>query len=170
MYSATLSLTSALYEVGGQRHAPAALRPGKSSGTHCIGGWVGPRAGLDGCGKSHPIPGSDPRTIQPVASRYTDCAIPAPNQYGSGLKCTHTCTKTMKKKKNTEHVTCRGSACGTGEHKENGKPTAALDPLPFQIPSPLSMLFVVLVTENSFSSFARQTSRYIMSSGWKRLI
>jgi hypothetical protein len=23
-------------------------------GTHCIGGWVGPRAGLDGCGKSRP--------------------------------------------------------------------------------------------------------------------
>ena len=31
------------------------------SGTHCTGGWVGPRAGLDGCGKYHPhrdsIPG-----------------------------------------------------------------------------------------------------------------
>ena len=36
-------------EVGGQRHAPAALLPGKRPGTHCIGGWVGPRAGLDGC-------------------------------------------------------------------------------------------------------------------------
>jgi hypothetical protein len=23
-------------------------------GTHCIGGWVGPRAGLDGCGKCRP--------------------------------------------------------------------------------------------------------------------
>ena len=23
-------------------------------GTLCIGGWVGPRAGLDGCGKSRP--------------------------------------------------------------------------------------------------------------------
>jgi len=38
--------------VGGQRHAPAVLRPGKKPGTHCIGGWVGPRAGLDECGKS----------------------------------------------------------------------------------------------------------------------
>ena len=44
-------------------------------GTHCIGGWVGPRAGLDGCGKPHPTPGFDPRTVQPVASRYTDRAI-----------------------------------------------------------------------------------------------
>jgi hypothetical protein len=29
-YSTTLSLTSALHEVGGQRHAPAALTPGKT--------------------------------------------------------------------------------------------------------------------------------------------
>jgi hypothetical protein len=40
--------------VGGQLHVPAALPPGKRPGTHCIGGWVGPRAGLDGCGKSRP--------------------------------------------------------------------------------------------------------------------
>jgi len=38
--------------VGGQRHAPAALPPGKGPGTHCVGGWMGHRAGLDGCGKS----------------------------------------------------------------------------------------------------------------------
>jgi hypothetical protein len=35
--------------VGSQRHAPAALPPGKTPGTHCIGGWVGPMVGLDGC-------------------------------------------------------------------------------------------------------------------------
>jgi hypothetical protein len=40
--------------VGGQLHAPAALPPGKRPGTYCIGGWVGPRAGLDGCEKSRP--------------------------------------------------------------------------------------------------------------------
>jgi len=34
--------------VSGQRHAPALLYPqGNDPGTHCIGGWVGPRAGLD---------------------------------------------------------------------------------------------------------------------------
>ena len=37
-HSSTLSLTSALGGVGGQRHAPAALPPGKRPGTHCIGG------------------------------------------------------------------------------------------------------------------------------------
>jgi len=45
----------------GQCHALATLPPGKRPGTHCIGGWVGPRTGLDGCRKSHPywdsIPG-----------------------------------------------------------------------------------------------------------------
>jgi hypothetical protein len=38
--------------VAGKRHAPAALPPGKRPAPHCTGGWVGPRAGLDGCGKS----------------------------------------------------------------------------------------------------------------------
>jgi hypothetical protein len=43
----------------------------ENSGTNCIGGWVGSRAGLDGCGKCRPK-GFDPRTVQPVASHYTD--------------------------------------------------------------------------------------------------
>ena len=36
MHSYTLSLTSALDGVRSQRHAPAALPPGKRPGTHCI--------------------------------------------------------------------------------------------------------------------------------------
>ena len=35
---------------------------------------MGLRVGLDRCGKSRPPPGFDPRTVQPVASRYTDYA------------------------------------------------------------------------------------------------
>jgi hypothetical protein len=38
--------------VGGKRHAPAALPPGKRLHSHCIGGWVGPGVGLDRYGKS----------------------------------------------------------------------------------------------------------------------
>jgi hypothetical protein len=61
-YSSALSVTSMLDAVRGQRHASAALPLGKRPGTHCIGGWVGLRAGMDGCGKSRPhrdsIPGS----------------------------------------------------------------------------------------------------------------
>ena len=41
---------------------------------------MGPRAGLDRCGKSRPPPGFDPRTVQPVASRYIDYAtLPTAN-------------------------------------------------------------------------------------------
>jgi hypothetical protein len=36
---------------------------------------VGPRAGVDGCGKFYPSLGFDPQTVQSVASRYTDCAM-----------------------------------------------------------------------------------------------
>ena len=51
---------------------PRPLYPREGPDTHCVLGWVGLRAGLDGCGKSRPPPGFDPRTVQPVAIRYTD--------------------------------------------------------------------------------------------------
>ena len=66
--------------VGGHRHAPAALPPG-NTGTHRIGGWLGPRAGLNWCGKSRPT-GIRSRTVELVASRYTDCAIPPTTRRG----------------------------------------------------------------------------------------
>ena len=57
--------------VGGQRHAPAALVPGKTryplyrrlGGPQGRSGWML---------KISTQPGFDPRTIQAVASRYTD--------------------------------------------------------------------------------------------------
>ena len=55
----------------GEGSASTRPLPRERPGTHRAGGWVGPRAGLDRCGKSRPIPGFDPRTVQPVASRYT---------------------------------------------------------------------------------------------------
>ena len=61
--------------VGGQRHAPVAY-PWERPGTHCTGGWVGPRVFWTGAENLAP-PGFDPRTVQPVASRYTDCVIRA---------------------------------------------------------------------------------------------
>ena len=39
--------------------------------THHTGGRVGPRTIVDGCGKSDSTMGFDPRTVQPVASRYS---------------------------------------------------------------------------------------------------
>jgi hypothetical protein len=53
---------------------PDRALPRERPGTHCTGGWVGPRAGLDRFGKSRPPPGFDPQTFQPVGSRYTDYA------------------------------------------------------------------------------------------------
>ena len=46
--------TETLGGVGGQGHAPVALPSGKTLRpcNHCIGGWVCPRVGRDGYGKS----------------------------------------------------------------------------------------------------------------------
>ena len=56
--------------VGGQRHALAAFTPGERPGTHCTGVWVGPRSGLDGCGKSRPHRDSIPRPSSRSESLY----------------------------------------------------------------------------------------------------
>ena len=45
---------------------PRPLYHRERPGTDSTGGWVGPTAGLDRCGKSRP------RTVQPVASHYTE--------------------------------------------------------------------------------------------------
>jgi hypothetical protein len=52
-YGYTLSLTSALDGVGGQRHVSATLTPGNTR-YPLSRRWVGPRAGLDRCGKFRP--------------------------------------------------------------------------------------------------------------------
>jgi hypothetical protein len=57
--------------VGGQRHAPAALPPCWRPGTHCMGGWVGPRAGLDGCGK-YPKEPAVPITCRKPCEKQND--------------------------------------------------------------------------------------------------
>jgi hypothetical protein len=62
--------------VGGQRHAPAASFPGKGSGAHYTGSWVGPRVCLDGC-ENIASTGNRSQIVQPLASRCTDYAIPA---------------------------------------------------------------------------------------------
>ena len=70
---------------------PRPLCPQETAGIHCIGGWVGLRAGLDRSGKSRPPSGFDPRTAQPVASRYTYCAIPAVGNKEGHIKFVSTC-------------------------------------------------------------------------------
>ena len=74
-YSSTLSLTCARNEVGGQRNVPAALLLGKTKYPFYRrpGGSQG-RSGR--VRKIAPPPGCDSRTVQPMASRYTYCAMP----------------------------------------------------------------------------------------------
>jgi len=58
--------------VKGQRHSSAAVYPRERPGTHSTGGWVGPSAGLQ-TGAEYLAPTTfDPRSVQPVATRYTD--------------------------------------------------------------------------------------------------
>jgi hypothetical protein len=61
--------------VGGQIHAPTTLAPRKTRYPKYrrLGG---PQSRSGQVRKISPPPGLDPRTVQPVASRYTDCSIP----------------------------------------------------------------------------------------------
>jgi len=62
-------------EVGNQRHAPATLPPGKTRNPlyRRLGGPQGRSGRLR---KYWHPPGSDPRTAQAIAIRYTDSANP----------------------------------------------------------------------------------------------
>jgi hypothetical protein len=71
-------------EISCQLHAPAALSPPpteRASVTHCIGGWEGPRTGLNAVEKrknSFTVPtGNRTAVTQPASGHYTDWAIPA---------------------------------------------------------------------------------------------
>jgi len=67
--------------MGGQRQAPAAIPPVKTR-YPLYKRLGGPQNQSGQVQKISSLPGSDPRTFQPVASRYTDWAIPA-----SKLRC-----------------------------------------------------------------------------------
>jgi len=74
--SAFRGLTSALDELDGQRHTPAALPPGKTR-YQLYRSLGGPQGGWGRVGKNLSPPGFDPRTDKPVAIRYTDRSISA---------------------------------------------------------------------------------------------
>jgi hypothetical protein len=57
--------------MGCLRRIAAALPLGKRPGILCTRCLVGPRPGLDWCGKYRPPLGFGPRTVQAVASQYT---------------------------------------------------------------------------------------------------
>jgi hypothetical protein len=62
--------------MGGQRRAPAVLPPRKTR--YPLYRWLGGIQGrFERVRKISPPPGYNPRTVQPVANRYTDWATPA---------------------------------------------------------------------------------------------
>jgi hypothetical protein len=63
--------------VCGQHHDPAAFTPGKDPVQEA--GWAPEPVWIRA--ENLALPGFDPRSFQPVASRYTDYAIPAPLPY-----------------------------------------------------------------------------------------
>jgi hypothetical protein len=76
-------LTSELAAVEWSASRSGRFTPGeRAPSTHWVGGYVDPRAGVDNVEKtnsgSYWNSNSDPLVVQPVASRYTDYAIPAP--------------------------------------------------------------------------------------------
>jgi hypothetical protein len=125
--------------VNGHLHAPAALCSGeRTPGTHCTGGWVGPRAGLDTevrgkilcpCRRSN----LDRPVVQPVVRHYTDWATPAPHkriQYDINITKSKTCTSWSTLTSNRDiHATSRSmllnwcdprSFLGQGHYCTNG--------------------------------------------------
>jgi hypothetical protein len=83
MCRSTLSLTSVLDGVGCQLYALAALPPEKTRYQlyRRLGGTQG-RSGR--VRKISPQPEFNPRTVQSVASRYTDLAIPVHRRVNGG--------------------------------------------------------------------------------------
>jgi hypothetical protein len=72
--------------LGGQCHALATLPPGKDNRYHYYRRLSGSTGRLDGNKQTLPSPGLDSGTARPVASRYTDYAIPAHKEFVGGLK------------------------------------------------------------------------------------
>ena len=69
----------------GQRHAPAVLPSGKTQ--YPLYRRLSRLQGRSGqVWKISPPPGFDSRTVQPVASRYTDCATRPTNISGSSIR------------------------------------------------------------------------------------
>jgi hypothetical protein len=70
--------------VGGQCHASAELQPAKTR-YPLYRKLDGPQGRYGRVWKISPPPGFDPRTVQPVASCYTDCAVQTHGVVENGL-------------------------------------------------------------------------------------
>ena len=117
-YSSTLFLTSALEGGEGSASRPGRTLPRERPGTRCTGGWVGLRAGLDGCGKSRPHRDSIPGPSSPLGSRYTDY-VTRPTEANSPIAISRTGNKNLKKDDTSCTQSCtKYSARGTTLYEE----------------------------------------------------
>jgi hypothetical protein len=93
--------------MGGQSHAPAALYPGKRRGTHCVGGWVGLRNGLDTWhGNKHDV--HQQRNLRQRRQSERPCVLHAYRWASCGLSL------------NTWRILIRGSGLEQGNTKRSG--------------------------------------------------
>ena len=82
--------------MGGQRHAPAALPSGKTRYPlyRRLGGPQGRSGRMQ---KISPLPGFDPRTVQPVASGYTEVLVTIIfGMYKKKTDLMHQCVSTIQ--------------------------------------------------------------------------
>ena len=77
VYICTLSLTSALYGGGWSTPRPSRFTTGEVTRYALYGRVGGPQGRSGRVRKNSPPPEFDPRTVQPVASRYIDYVTPA---------------------------------------------------------------------------------------------
>jgi hypothetical protein len=95
-FSSTISLTSALDRVGGQRHVAVDLTPHPTPGKTqypLFSRLGGPQGRSERVRKVSPPPEFDPRTVQSIAIRYTDWTVHVTTlYYTNGCFPHHNCT------------------------------------------------------------------------------
>ena len=108
-YSCTLSLTLVLDGVDGRCHTPATFLLGKIPGPHCVGGWVGPRASVEGCRKSRPHWDLIPGPPAPSELLYWLCCHA--NTKFSWVKLSNIWFNLLKTKRNPHYIRNQSVPC-----------------------------------------------------------
>ena len=113
MYSSTLTVTSALDGGGWLTLRPSLFSPGIETWYPRYRRLGEPHGQAGRLWKISPSPGLDPRTVQPVASRYSDWAIPVPDRQRSiTLKLVRETTVAVQKQEVLHtYSECVSTAC-----------------------------------------------------------
>jgi hypothetical protein len=87
--------------MAGQRHAPAALTPGKRPCTYCIEGWVGPRS-VWTVRKISPSPGFEP-SDRPALSKFQHRLSCTDRLWGVSSSCRGTFPRVKHLERDVDH-------------------------------------------------------------------